>query len=90
MLNYVESLEYISSAAARVAPDLLKALKILSETTVRRSAGDREDQKIRKIRLYSFRMIFSNLTKLMKILTRKTLLHLCQFSRSTGSIKVFR
>ena len=49
MLNYVESLEYISSAAARVAPDLLKALKILSETTVRRSAVDREDLKIRKI-----------------------------------------
>ena len=33
----------ISSATARVAPDLLKALAILSDTTVRRSAVDRED-----------------------------------------------
>ena len=32
----------ISSATARVAPDLLKALAILSDTTVRRSAVDRE------------------------------------------------
>ena len=31
----------ISSATARVAPDLLKALAILSDTTVRRSAVDR-------------------------------------------------
>ena len=36
---------YISSAAARVAPDLLKALAILSDTTVRRSAVDQEDLK---------------------------------------------
>ena len=35
----------ISSATARVAPDLLKALAILSDTTVRRSAVDREDLK---------------------------------------------
>ena len=35
----------ISSAPARVAPDLLKALVILSDTTVRRSAVDREDLK---------------------------------------------
>ena len=34
----------ISSARARVAPDLLKALPILSDTTVRRSAVDWEDQ----------------------------------------------
>ena len=33
----------ISSATARVTPDLLKALAILSGTTVKRSAGDRED-----------------------------------------------
>ena len=33
----------ISSATAQVAPDLLKALAILSDTTVRRSAVDRED-----------------------------------------------
>ena len=32
----------ISSATARVAPDLLKALAILSDTTVRRSAVDRD------------------------------------------------
>ena len=33
----------MSSATAQVAPDLFKALAILSETTVRRSAVDRED-----------------------------------------------
>ena len=36
---------YMSSATARVAPDLLKALAILSDTTVRRFAVDREDLK---------------------------------------------
>ena len=35
----------ISSATAQVAPNLLKALAILSDTTVRRSAVDREDLK---------------------------------------------
>ena len=35
----------ISSATARVAPDLLKALAILSDTIVRRSAVDWEDLK---------------------------------------------
>ena len=35
----------ISSATTRVAPDLLKALAILSDTTVRRSAVDQEDLK---------------------------------------------
>ena len=35
----------ISSATARVAPDLLKALAILSDTIARRSAVDREDLK---------------------------------------------
>ena len=35
----------ISSATAWVAPDLLKALAIYSDTTVRRSAVDREDLK---------------------------------------------
>ena len=35
----------ISSATARIAPDLLKALAILSDMTVRRSAVDREDLK---------------------------------------------
>ena len=36
----------ISSATAREAPDLLKALAVLSDTTSRRSAVDREDQKL--------------------------------------------
>ena len=36
---------YISTATARVAPDLLKSLAILSDTTVTRSAVDREDLK---------------------------------------------
>ena len=44
MPNPVESLA-ISRATAQVAPDLLKALAILSDTTVRRSAVDREDLK---------------------------------------------
>ena len=35
----------ISSATARVAPDLLKTLAILSDITVRRSAADWEDLK---------------------------------------------
>ena len=35
----------ISSAAARVAPNLLKALAILSDTTARRSTVDQEDLK---------------------------------------------
>ena len=35
----------ISSATARVASDLLKVLATLSDTTVRRSAVDREDLK---------------------------------------------
>ena len=36
----------ISSATARVAPELLKVLAILSDTTVKRSAVDREDLKL--------------------------------------------
>ena len=35
----------MSSATARVVPDLLKALVILSDTAVRRSGVDREDLK---------------------------------------------
>ena len=35
----------ISSATAQVAPDMLKALAILSDTTVRRSGVDQEDLK---------------------------------------------
>ena len=35
----------ISSATAQVAPDLLKALAILSDTTVKRSAIDQKDLK---------------------------------------------
>ena len=35
----------VSRATARVAPDLLKALTILSVTTLRRPAVDREDVK---------------------------------------------
>ena len=44
MPNTVKSLGYIS-ATARVAPDLLKALATLSDTTLKRSAVDREDLK---------------------------------------------
>ena len=35
----------VSCAVARVAPDLLKALAILSDTTVRRSAVDQKNLK---------------------------------------------
>ena len=42
MPNSVKVLD-ISSATDWVAPDLLKALAILSDTTVRRFAVDRED-----------------------------------------------
>ena len=35
----------MSSATARVAPDLLKAQAVLSDTTVRRTAFDQEDLK---------------------------------------------
>ena len=35
----------MSGATARVAPDLLKALTIPQDTTVRRSAVDQEDLK---------------------------------------------
>ena len=35
----------ISSARAQVAPNLLKALAILTYTTIRRFAFEREDQK---------------------------------------------
>ena len=44
MPNSVKVLD-ISSATDWVAPDLLKALAILSDTTVRRFAVDREDLK---------------------------------------------
>ena len=36
--------EILSSATARVAPDLLKALAILSDATVRRSTVGQENQ----------------------------------------------
>ena len=35
----------MSNATAQLAPDLLRALAILSDTTVRRSAVDREELK---------------------------------------------
>ena len=44
MPNPVKALD-ISSATASAASDLLKALDILPDTTVRRTAVDREDLK---------------------------------------------
>ena len=44
MPNMSKALD-ISSVTARVTPDVLKALAILSDTTVRRSAVDPEDLK---------------------------------------------
>ena len=43
MSNSAEALD-IRSATAQVAPDLLKALAILSDATARRYAADQEDQ----------------------------------------------
>ena len=40
MANPAESLRYVTTA--RVSPDLLKALVILSNTTVRRSANQKK------------------------------------------------
>ena len=45
MQNSVKTLGYIKCYTAQVAPDLLKALAILSDTTARRSAVDQEDLK---------------------------------------------
>ena len=45
MPNLVKSLE-CSIATPQVAPDVLKALAILSDTTVRRSVVDQEDLKL--------------------------------------------
>ena len=45
MPNPVKRALDISSATAQVAPDLLQVLVILSDTTARRSAVDREDLK---------------------------------------------
>ena len=46
MPNPIKNLvKNLSSATARVAPELLKALVILSDTTVGRSAVDQEDLK---------------------------------------------
>ena len=45
MPNLVKSLE-CSIATPQVAPDILKALAILSDTTVRRSVVDQEDLKL--------------------------------------------
>ena len=42
MLNPVKRLGYVSDATAQMFPDLLKAMAILSDITVRRSAGDQE------------------------------------------------
>ena len=45
MPHLVNSLRYIKCAKAQVAPDLLKVIEILLDTTVTRSAADREDLK---------------------------------------------
>ena len=57
----------ISSATARVAPDLLKALAILSDTTMRRSAVDREDLKPTRNCLLIPRAFLLNPWQIMKL-----------------------
>ena len=44
-INKDDYYHYISNATARIVPDLLKALTILLDTTVRRSAVDQKDLK---------------------------------------------
>ena len=64
----------ISSATARVAPDLLKALAILLDTTVRRSAVDQKDlQPYRKSekKHFSWWLTMLLFTSFSKILHRK-------------------
>ena len=73
---------YISSATARVAPDLLKVLAILSDTTVRRSAVDQEDlkpywkQKKDHISLGDQQLLFTSFSKTL-LITERRLLGLC-------------
>ena len=61
----------ISSATAWVAPDLLKALAILSDTTVGRSAVGRED--LNKFLMILNKFTFETLVKegLKKVYTKK-------------------
>ena len=72
----------ISSATARVAPDLLKVLAILSDTTVRRSAVDQEDlkpywkQKKDHISLGDQQLLFTSFSKTL-LITERRLLGLC-------------
>ena len=72
----------ISSATARVAPDLLKVLAILSDTTVRRSAVDQEDlkpywkHKKDHISLGDQQLLFTSFSKTL-LITERRLLGLC-------------
>ena len=68
----------ISSAAARVAPDLWKALVVLSKTTVRRSAVDREDLKPywksykgSQFSMWSTILLFTNFSKTLLTTERR-------------------
>ena len=71
----------ISGTIARVAPDLLKALAILSDTTVRSSAVDQEDLKPyckseKKATLVKFFNDFTNHSKK----TNKAVVFSCRLS----------
>ena len=84
MPNPIKCLGYIS-ATARVVPDLIKALVILSDTTVRRSAVDWEELKpYRKSekRPHFFRwstiLLFTSFSKPHPFLTMPTV-NLCEF-----------
>ena len=68
----------ISSVTTQVAPDLLKALEILSDTTVRGSPVDREDLKLywkSEKRLYFSRwstiLLFTSFSKILLTTERR-------------------
>ena len=54
----------ISIATARVALDLLKALAILSDITVRRSAVNQEELKLLEIKEATFLKVIKNYSKI--------------------------
>ena len=68
----------ISSATARVAADLLKALAVISDTTVRKSAVDKKDlkqywksDKIPHFSRWSTVLLFTSFSKTLLTTERK-------------------
>ena len=68
----------ISSATARVTPDLLKALAVLSDAIVRRSVVDREDlkphwksEKMPHFSRWSTMLVFTSFSKTLLTIERR-------------------